>query len=54
MTLNLNSRASDDLIIATQLLLDNGSFSSLDEIISFLEKPWNYKKELEDLGQEVL
>ena len=54
--LNLSERAPDDLIIAAELLEENGWFKDKSEVIHFFEKPWKWAKNLEELkdaGEDI-
>ena len=52
MTLNLDDRVSDDLIIAAIVLNDNGYFKTTQDIIEFFEKPWKWKEEYNKISEE--
>ena len=49
--LNLSERAGDDLLIAAELLEENGYFNNKQDVIDFFEKPWKWAKELEELKE---
>jgi hypothetical protein len=46
MELNLKQRASDDLIIAVNLLLKYGVFDCAEDVVSFFDKPWKWEEEV--------
>ena len=53
MVLDLSYRASDDLLIAAGILIDDGELVDSADVLSFFEKPWKWKHELQVLGEEV-
>ena len=53
MSLNISSRANDDLLIACNELIENSILVKPEEVLDFFEKPWRYKEEIEDLGIKI-
>lgn len=51
--LNLNERASDDLIIACSKLIESAALNTPREVMDFFENPWQWKLELKELNIEV-
>ena len=53
ITLNLSQRISDDLFIGVTELVESGELITVEDVLSFLEKPHHWKKELVELGFKV-
>lgn len=53
MTIDLKSRASDDLLIGAGELINNNILTTPEEVLSFFEKPWHWEKELKSLHIKV-
>ena len=53
MTIDLRLRASDDLLIACQELIDSNELTTAEDVKGFFEKPWHWEKELKSLNVEV-
>jgi hypothetical protein len=54
ITLNLSHRISDDLLIGVTELIESGELTTIDDVMSFLEKPHKWKDELVDMGFKVV
>lgn len=52
--IDLSLRASDDLLIAAGTLIEASELVDSSDVLSFFEKPWKWRKELESLGQRVV
>ena len=53
MTLDLKSRASDDLLIAAHELNKAGVLENQQDVIDFFSKPWHWSEELKSMSIEV-
>ena len=53
MTLDLRSRASDDLLIASNELIFEGLLETPEDVMAFFEKPWKWAPELEEMGIKI-
>ena len=53
ITKKITERASDELLIGANMLIEHGFITELDDLMHFFEKPYKWFGELEEIEDEM-
>ena len=49
--MKITERASDELLIGGNKLIEHGFITELDDLMDFFEKPYKWREELEEIEE---